>query len=100
MPVSAAVDPFSVKQSPKESRLSFMEKMKLSKYTFETGIKKEQTLQKSIISCMPRHGEIKRRGFNMKPFIRDALYRIALYAKNQQVTVNSVLTAFARASRA
>ena len=42
----------------------------------------------------------KKTWIQYETFHKDALYRIALYAKNQQVTVNSVLlTAFARASR-
>ena len=60
MPVKAKpLIRFQLSSLPKESRLEIQQP-----------VGKPVLQKKSIISCMPRHGEIKRRGFNMKPFIR------------------------------
>ena len=87
-------------QLPGESQLSFLEKMKLKGILHNwkkegTGFSEEEYYQ--------LHAKVwknKKTYIQYETFYKDALYRLAMYAKEHQVTVNSViLTAFAKASR-
>lgn len=87
-------------QLPKESQLSFPEKIKLKGILYNwkkegTGFSEEEYYQ--------LHAKVwknKKTYIQYETFYKDALYRLAMYAKEHQVTVNSViLTAFAKASR-
>lgn len=101
MPVKAKpLTRFQLSSLPKESRLSFMEKMKLSSTLRNWNKEGTDFTEEEYYQLHAKAWRNKKTWIQYETFHKDALYRIALYAKNQQVTVNSVLlTAFARASR-
>ena len=91
---------FKMENLPKESGLTLAQKLKLSGIL--RGWKKEGTnfSQEEYYTLYAKAWGNKETYIQYETFYKDALYRLAVYAKEQQVTVNSVvLTAFAKASR-